>query len=337
MTQLRQRCLEKIQTHQLFCNKDKVVVGVSGGIDSMVLMHILHSLEIPMIVAHVNYQKRGNASDLDEILVQEYAQKLGIPFYAKRFDVVAKKGASFQSEARKFRYQFFNELKRNYGCRAIAIGHHADDYLESCLIHWIRGGDFDPAGVMSFADNEVIRPLFWFSRADIEKYALEVGVPWREDESNYEDVYLRNRIRHHLVPEILKINPGLIIMLVQKAEMSNEKSKWQNVQIVKYWTGKLNRQENGFEIQTNLLKKEEGWPYLLDFLLEKINMGYATRHQVVLSLRKPEGQLFYWKNLKLRVSKKNITISTASHGEDYDALEQSLREFISPSSGITSE
>ena len=119
-------------------------------------------------------------------------------------------------------------------------------------------------------------------------------------------------------------------MLTQKAGMIHEKTTWQKTQLVNFWTGKLNRQESGFVIQTNLLKKEEGWPYLLDFLLENINMGYATRHQVILSLRKPEGQLFYWKNIRLRVSSKNITITTAPHGEDYDALEQNLGEFISP-------
>lgn len=187
---------------------DLLIVGASGGCDSMTLLHLLHVLGQPMVVAHANYGKRGADSDADEALVRDWCAAREVPFASRTFHVAPGEGQGFQGEARRARHEWFTELLTEHNAAAVATGHHGDDQAETFLLHAIRG--LDPTGLcaMTLRDGHVVRPLLALTRADIESCAEAHGWAWREDQSNAELVHLRNQIRHKVMPLLESIQPG---------------------------------------------------------------------------------------------------------------------------------
>ncbi len=187
----------------LLAEGECVVVGVSGGMDSMVLLHLLSASGFLPVAAHVNYGLRGEASAADEALVRTLCQQWDVPLRVHRAEV----SGSVQAEARDARYVFFGEVASEVGASAIATAHHRDDQAETVLLNLFRGaGPVGLAGMpmrrplMSGSAVEVIRPLLWASRAGIESYARAHHLLWREDESNQSPAYRRNVLRHEVLP-----------------------------------------------------------------------------------------------------------------------------------------
>ncbi len=195
---------------------DKVVVGVSGGADSIALLQVLHELSHPqnyqLVVAHINHMARGKDAFDDACFVKDVADKLGLPFFLKEIDVQKEKvklKTSFQDAARIIRYKFFNETLAAVEGNRIALGHTADDQVETILINIVRGSGLKGlAGIPQVRDN-IIRPLLQIYRKEIEDYLEEKKIAYRNDSSNYENKYLRNRIRHELIPHLESFNPGI--------------------------------------------------------------------------------------------------------------------------------
>jgi len=190
----------------------KLLVAVSGGIDSMVLLDLLHKLKLNIAIAHCNFQLRGEESNQDKEFVASVAQKNNIPFFLKDFNTTTFAEAhklSIQLAARKLRYDWFFELKQQYGFDYIVTAHHLDDSLETFFINLTRATGLE--GLLGIRENEsVIRPLLNFSKNNIQQYAVENQLAWREDASNASDKYLRNKIRHHLIPMLKEINPEFL-------------------------------------------------------------------------------------------------------------------------------
>lgn len=190
----------------------KLLLAISGGIDSMVLIDLMKKLNLDMYVAHCNFALRGKESDLDEVFVVNYCKQHNIPVYSKHFDTekyARTTQKSIQISARELRYKWFFELKEQQGFDYIVTAHHLDDSLETFLINLSRGTGIE--GLVGIPENKgVIRPLLGFSRKEIEDYASKNQIQWREDASNQSDKYLRNNIRHHIVPLLKKINPEFL-------------------------------------------------------------------------------------------------------------------------------
>ncbi len=187
--------------------EEPLVVGVSGGVDSMVLLHVLHTLGQPLVVAHVNYHKRGAESDADEILVRQSSGLMGVPCHSRSAHYKHGDG-NFQEWARQMRYQFFEELRQETGATAIATAHQKDDQVETILMKLMRGaGPLSWAG-MQYWDGTYLRPLLDVTRSEIEQYAREQEVPYREDASNLESDYARNFLRNEWTPELNERLPG---------------------------------------------------------------------------------------------------------------------------------
>lgn len=184
------------------------VLGVSGGPDSMALMYALHRLGLPALVAHVNYQKRGEASDRDAELVEELAFQWGFDCHTAAADPEEAEGENFQQWARDFRYDFFRALRRDHGCEGIAVAHHQDDQAETILQKLFRGAGLAGWQGMEVWDGELFRPLLRLSREDIERYLEEHEVPWRTDESNLKSDFARNFLRREWLPELERHFPG---------------------------------------------------------------------------------------------------------------------------------
>ncbi len=194
-----------------FLRKSKSIVAVSGGIDSVVLTHILYQLGYSIGLAHVNFNLRGIDSDQDQKFVENLAKKLEIPVFIHQADtkVYAKNHKkSIQMAARDIRYKWFEELRSAEGYAYVLTAHHFDDWIESFFINLSRGTGIDGLTGIPEINTKVIRPLLPFDRPSILAYAKDNKLVWREDRSNAATQYLRNKIRHTLIPVLKNINPA---------------------------------------------------------------------------------------------------------------------------------
>jgi tRNA(Ile)-lysidine synthase len=197
-----------IDCHHLVEKGDRLIVGVSGGVDSMVLLHLLNTcreaFDLSLIVAHVNHGLRPVESAKEAELVQKEAARLGLPFEYGQFNVKEfqiKGGLSPQDAARRVRFHFFDDLLQRHHAQKIALGHHADDQVETFLLRLIRGSGLQGLkGMLPIRDGKVIRPLLGVWEEEIQSFAMEKKIPFLLDSSNLKRDYLRNRIRLALIP-----------------------------------------------------------------------------------------------------------------------------------------
>ncbi len=199
-----------INKYNLIAEGDKLILALSGGIDSMVLADLLLKSKVEFVAAHCNFHLRGNESDGDDWFVRKFAEKRGIQCYVKHFETekyAAKYGISIEMAARDLRYGWFEQLRQQLGYDKIAVAHHADDQAETFFINLLRGAGLNGLKGMKPQNGVIIRPLLWASREQIRKYAVENHIVWREDHTNVESVYLRNRIRNQLLPVFDELQP----------------------------------------------------------------------------------------------------------------------------------
>ena len=202
-----------VSNHFPFLQGKKLFLAVSGGLDSMVLVHLFQQLNYEIVVLHCNFQLRGLESFEDQQFIQEYSNTNAIPFVFTQFDTEAFAAdfkVSIQVAARELRYSWFYEQLAIQKGDFILTAHHADDNLETFLINLSRGTGLEGLIGIPAQNEKVIRPLLFFSRQQIEEYASVNKLKWREDSSNASDKYLRNKIRHHLVPLLKELNPNFI-------------------------------------------------------------------------------------------------------------------------------
>ena len=188
-----------------YIENKKVILALSGGIDSMVLADLLLKAKADFVLAHCNFHLRGEESDGDEQFVRVFAERNGLKLYVKQFDTTGyakEHGVSIEMAARDLRYPWFEELRQQLGYDNIAVAHHADDQLETFFINLLRGAGLRGLKGMQPVNGHIIRPLLDFSREEIHQYAIENGIKWREDHTNAETQFLRNKIRHELLPVI---------------------------------------------------------------------------------------------------------------------------------------
>jgi tRNA(Ile)-lysidine synthase len=236
--------LQTIERYSLFGPGDTIVVGVSGGPDSLCLLHVLCSLQhdraIRLHVAHLDHGIRGSEARADALMVQELASEWGLPCTVERVDVpalAAKPGISVEEASRQCRYAFLARVARRLGAGVIAVGHNADDQAETVLMHWLRGAGL--AGLRGMLPStplttlrlsllpveerpamsglRLIRPLLQVTRAHIEAYCRAHGLHPREDLSNLDTTYFRNRLRHDLLPCLETYNPQIRDVLCRSA------------------------------------------------------------------------------------------------------------------------
>lgn len=187
----------------------KIILALSGGIDSMALADMLLQAKADFVIAHCNFHLRGEESDGDEQFVRDYAAKNGLTLYVKHFDTedyAKEHGISIEMAARELRYAWFEELRQQLQYDYIAVAHHADDQLETFFINLLRGAGIRGLKGMQPVNGHIIRPLLDVPRAEIQQYAEEHQLQWREDHTNAETLYLRNKIRHELLPVVDSIS-----------------------------------------------------------------------------------------------------------------------------------
>src|SRR5712691_6633334 len=235
-----------IEQHQLLPEQGTLVVAVSGGADSLCLLHLLQNLCRPgqrfpgvqLHVAHLNHQLRGSASSQDAEFVARIADQWGIPASFASIDVPAlaqNEKRSIEEAAREARYHFLRSVAQQIGAAAIAVAHHMDDQAETLLLHMLRGGGIASMVGLQPRHQDIIRPLLAITHADAIAYCHQHQISYHEDESNTDPRYLRNRIRHELLPLLESLNPGIRGTLVHNAEAIRPDIEWIEAQVDACW------------------------------------------------------------------------------------------------------
>ncbi len=193
--------------------ESKLLIAISGGVDSVVLTHLCKEVNLDFALAHCNFNLRGNESDADENFVLNLAEDLEVEVFIQNFDTESfakNEKLSIQLAARQLRYDWFFELSEQLEFDYILTAHHADDNLETFLINLSRGTGLEGLKGIPEVNQNIVRPLLSFSREDIEDYAKTKHLTWREDSSNASTKYLRNKLRHDVIPVLKDINPDVL-------------------------------------------------------------------------------------------------------------------------------
>src|SRR6266571_8654464 len=232
-----------IEEHHLLPSSGEVIVAVSGGADSLCLLHVLHRLcgpgkrypELRLHGAHLNHKLRGEASSQDALAVAQIAAAWGLPLTIGEVDVPAlarQEQRSLEDAARTARYRFLREVAHG---QAIAVAHHADDQVETLLLHWLRGSGLAGMVGMLPRQEDIIRPLLEVNHAETVAYCRRHDIVPVEDASNTDPHFLRNRIRHELLPLLESLNPGIRATLLRAADVMRIDAGWIKEQIDACW------------------------------------------------------------------------------------------------------
>ena len=282
MQSLQKQFHDFILTHHLVKKGEKVLLAVSGGLDSMVMANLFLKEGIDFSIAHCNYGLRGEESDADEAFVMKWADQNAINCFVKAFDIG---NGSVQLEARNARYEWFNELAGEQHFHKIATAHHLNDTLETILINLTRGTGIKGISGISVKNANVIRPLLFADRMRLHDYAMDHDLSWREDSSNNKTDYDRNHLRHNVVPELLKLNPSLFKTLGATVERLTYATEivGKEVEIIK--SRYLNKVNKGFELNIGWVGRSSDL-LILNELLAPFGVNYSTAKEIFEAIGK---------------------------------------------------
>lgn len=293
---MRETFAANIKKNALFSNADRLLLAVSGGLDSMVLCDLLLKLGCDISIAHCNFQLRGEEADADERLVSEFSRSNKLQFYSQQFDTrkyAAEKKISVQMAARELRYNWFSRLMQEEGFAYLLTAHHLNDNIETFFINLLRGSGINGLKGIEEKKGNAVRPLLGFTRAEIEAYARQYKIAYREDSSNSEDKYLRNYLRLHVIPKLKESNPAFEETFA--AELKNLKQAHGIIQeyVEQARTEVTSVAEGVFRIDIDKLRQKKSSSMLLFELLRKYHFNSATVNKIEESLDAGSGKLFY--------------------------------------------
>lgn len=275
--------IEKISAHALWKKQDHLYLACSGGLDSLVLAHLLHASGFDFTILHCNFQLRGEESERDERFVKELAHQLNVAIQIKRFDTeremeLSKKGV--QETARILRYKWFTEVVANDAANVnkwVLTAHHADDQVETMLIQLFRGTGLAGLQGIKMKSGNLIRPLLFADRKSLLGYANYFKLSWVEDSSNAETNYTRNFIRHNIIPSLEEVFPAIKSTMIQNGKRFEEIEMIYQQKVSEIKSRLVIQKGQGFAIPVNKLKNLQP----LDTLMYEVFSIYGfTTHQI---------------------------------------------------------
>ncbi|MCD6366334.1 MAG: tRNA lysidine(34) synthetase TilS [Bacteroidales bacterium] len=289
--------LNKYSTlNQLFDNNSAILVAVSGGIDSVTLLHLLSRSKIKKLaIAHCNFHLRGEESDKDEKFVTTLAKQYNLPFFITRFETeeFAKiKRISIQEAARTLRYLWFEEIRQTNNFDWIAVGHNKDDVAETFLFNLVRGTGTTGLTGIKPKTGKIIRPLLFATRSEITVYGKQNNLQYREDSSNRSDKYSRNFIRHKIIPLLKDINPQATKHIFEATQKLNETNKIAGETIREFTNRIVLRQGNKISVSVTLLLKQQYPLPFLHHILEDYGFNPKELSKILTALSQPGRQFF---------------------------------------------
>lgn len=276
MHSLQKQFHDCIHSNDLVRKDEKILLAVSGGLDSIVMANLFLEEKIDVSIAHCNFHLRGEESDGDEVFVMKWADKHGINCFVKSFDLG---DGSIQLEARNARYHWFGELITEHKLDKIATAHHLNDSFETVLINLSRGTGIKGVTGISAKSNSVIRPLLFASKEELHSYAIDVGLEWREDSSNSKTDYDRNLIRHNVIPELMKLHPSLLKTFVSTSERLNHTSQIVQRKLDEVAAQHLKENEDGYKIELDWISDPSD-ELILAEMLAAFGVNYVTAKEI---------------------------------------------------------
>lgn len=311
------RLTEQLPQDNLLQKGDKVLLAVSGGLDSVVMTHLLHGLGFATAVAHCNFKLRGADADGDEAFVKELAAKLELPFFSTQFDTkghAKQHGLSTQMAARELRYEWLEGIRKQTDCYYLATAHHKNDQAETVLLNLVKGTGIRGLHGMLPKQGHLVRPLLAFTRAELETYAQANNLTWRTDASNADTHYQRNFLRHEVLPLLEQINPSVVNTLAQEANYFKDAANIYE-QGIKYYLKKLvEKRKEGFFVPIKKLKLYPAQATLLFEWLGPVGFNETQVQDILTVLESTEVKQFYSTDYRL-IKDRQFLVLTAKANE----------------------
>lgn len=311
MSMLLQDFQHKLNTLDFPKGEAKILLALSGGLDSVVLLDLLSKSGFYGIIAHVNYGLRNDDSEKDEALARHLAGMYGweIEVFDAKKSMLQHPNESLQMAARRIRYDWFSELEQKHHLKAIFLAHHADDQIETFFIKLLRGSGSEALSGMSYQNGIYFRPLLDFTKETLLEYAQINKLTWREDLSNQSDKYLRNAIRLNLLPELMNVHANYLQMVLEsvgrlKSEHS-QLSSFTHAWIETY----ANQTEHGFTVLKTDLLKEANSQYLIHELLKKYGFSWRLCGCIAQNLTNTHTQHFQTGGYSVQLNRVYLSLN----------------------------
>ncbi|CAN5444941.1 tRNA lysidine(34) synthetase TilS [soil metagenome] len=330
-----QEVLQFIRQHRLIKNDDQLLLAVSGGLDSMVMLHILHQLKYTLAVAHCNFNLRGEESDLDAELVETACAEMQIPFYSKRFETevyAEQQEISIQMAARDLRYAWFYELAQNHGYHKICTAHHASDQAETILFNLIRGTGVVGLKGIPVKNNLIVRPLLHQTRKQLEDYVKKNKLRYRTDSSNLETDYHRNFLRINVIPQVKKINPAFDQSMFRFSELMTETAILMEERIMQLLEGLVHFEQESILLNVATLKDHPALKTLIYHFLKNYNFNADQSAMIAQSLNGSSGKQFYSESHRLLIDRNQLILqnNTVNTEQATIQIDDTAKQIILP-------
>ncbi|RXQ96192.1 tRNA lysidine(34) synthetase TilS [Ancylomarina salipaludis] len=313
------KLVRHIEKEDLFYRNERILVAVSGGLDSVVLLHLLHKMEMDCVVAHCNFQLRDKDSDGDEIFVKNLAEHYKFPVYSVTFETTEyakEKGISIEMAARDLRYNWFETIRKENDCRYILTAHHADDVIETVLINLVRGTGIHGLTGIKAKKGKLVRPLLPFTREEIKTYAEQNELEYREDYTNIQTDFVRNKIRHQIIPVLQEINPAIQKTMNENVGRFRDIEQIYNQEIAKRRLSFVDQEDGRLLILIAELKKLTSPNSHLYELLHPYGFHSREIINILESLDSISGKMFYTENYQL-LRDRDYLVLTEKGEKDY--------------------
>lgn len=304
-----------IRSTKLFQHNDRILLAVSGGVDSVAMVQLFRDAGFHFGIAHFNFKLRGDDSEGDETFVKSLAGLSGVPFYVKHFDAkqyATEKKISIQMAARDLRYAWFDELLSDNGYAYVSTAHHLDDQAETFFINILRGAGISGMHGILPKQGKIIRPLMFTTRERIMEYTLKHGLAWRDDRSNKSRKYLRNKLRHDVLSELNKISSKFSYKLNESICHLRDVETIYNSHLAGVTADLVQNTPEGILISIDWVYEYEPHETYLFELLKPYGFPFPVVKEIVRSLDTFSGKIFYSPTHRLLRDRENFIIQPLS-------------------------